>query len=187
MVRKLVLHAADPLHVLETPAALVEALADIGLTGAAVPAAADAFQAGDAFLALITFLGCSPHVEFHPADPAQQEAGRYCHVRYALVADAPQFRFAPGKLQPRCRQCRAAVHDWPVLVQAWEAGDVAPRCCEKCVRPLVAPELNWRQAAGFGRWFVEIWNIHPHEAVPSEALIATLERVAGTPVQYFYE
>jgi hypothetical protein len=187
MVRKLVLHAADPLHTLVNPAVLIEALAGIGLTGAALPAPNAAFEAGEAFLSLITFLGCSPQVEFQPADEMQRVAGHYCHVRYALALAEPVFRAAPGRLQPRCRHCRTPVADWSGLVQGWPHQAPPHADCAQCGQPLRAAELNWRQAAGFGCWFVEIWNIHPHEAVPSEQLIAVLEREADTLVRYFYE
>lgn len=187
MVRKLVFHAADAAHVIDDPRDLTMAMASLGLTGEAVPGEVDAFLAGEAFLSLLTFLGCSPHVEFAPADEAQRTTGRYCHVRYRFGGGMPEFRRAAEGPQPRCRKCRAPVPDWERMVRDWQAGRGGACECPQCGRAMSVPELNWRQAAGAGRWFLEIWNIHPQEAVPAEALIAELERVAGTPVRYFYE
>jgi hypothetical protein len=126
-------------------------------------------------------------VAFAPAGDRQAAEGLYCHVRYRVQEAGPVFRAAPGRLQPRCPGCRAAASEWQQSLRLEHLEAASPCHCPSCERTLSAAELDWRQCAGFGRWFLEIWNIHPHEAVPAEALITALERVAGTPVRYFYE
>ncbi|HEY9150552.1 MAG TPA: hypothetical protein VIQ75_07080 [Gammaproteobacteria bacterium] len=187
MARKLILHAGDPAHRPPDVHALAATLADIGLIATPLPGLPDAWYAGDAFLSHVIFLGCSPQVEFEPGDPQQAAAGHFCHVRYQRQDAGPVFRSSAGRLQPRCPGCRGRLEQWQELVRDWPSDREATVPCAGCGRTLQAPELDWRQCAGFGRWFLEIWNIHPHEAVPTEALITRLEQVAGTPVRYFYE
>ncbi len=185
-VRTLVLHARDPGHEIEA-SALVEWLQQLGLMGEPVPDQAGAYQAGEEFLSLITFLGCSPHIDLVPVDEAARAQGRYCHVRLLGPLSEVQFRAGPGPLQPRCAHCRQAVSDWQVEVETFLAQGAGERVCVKCGARNSIATLNWRQAAGFGRWFVEVWNIHPHEAVPSEPLLHRLEQQLGTTLSFFYE
>ncbi|MFN2338000.1 MAG: hypothetical protein ABR544_03405, partial [Gammaproteobacteria bacterium] len=171
MVHKLILHAGDPDHLPPDARVLAAALADIGLIAAPLAHDPVAWQAGPEFLTLVIFLGCSPHVELQPTDARQAAAGCFCHVRYQWQGAGPVFRSSAGRLQPRCPGCRRQLEQWQELVRGWPSGRVATVCCAGCGRTLQAPELDWRQCAGFGRWFLEIWNIHPHEAVPADALI----------------
>lgn len=187
MVHKLVLHAADPFHGIEDPGAVVSALERIGLVGKPVQEEPDAWFAGEEFLSLVTFLGCAPHIDLVPEDAAQLEKGRFCHVRWQSVSGSPQFRRAPGQLRPRCRQCRKPVPGWEQMVESWQAGEEADSECENCGAALTPAALNWRQSAAFGSWFLEIWDIHPQVAVPSDAMMAALEEATGTRCTYFYE
>ena len=187
MVRKLILHADDPAHLPPEARVLAAALANIGLIAAPLAHDPVAWQAGPEFLSLVIFLGCSPRVAFAPADDRQAAEGLYCHVRYRVQEAGPVFRAAPGRLQPRCPGCRAVVTEAQAWLRDGFPEDHPSRACPSCGRALSATQLDWRQNAGCGRWFLEVWNVHPHEAVPAEALVAALERVAGTPVRYFYE
>lgn len=187
MVRKLVLHAAELTHPPPDAGALADTLTRLGLTGPPLGGEEGVWLAGDAFLSLVIFLGCSPHVELRPADTDAGSDGAYCHVRYRVVDGAPVFRAAPGPLRPRCPACRKPVGEG----RSWSSREVGAGAmrldCPACGQVFPVAQLDWRQGAGMGRWFLELWNIHPHEAVPAEALITALEQVAGTPVRYFYE
>lgn len=187
MVRKLVLHACDAGHALADENGLVDALRDIGLLGDAITTHPRAFYAGEEFLSLLTFLGCSPHVDLLPADEPQRQVGNFCHIRLHLAQARPLLRVATGKLRPRCPKCRSDVGDWQALVAQYAADETLSYRCPQCESESALPALNWRQSAGCGRWFVEVWNIHPHEAVPSERLLETMERVVGVTCCYFYE
>jgi hypothetical protein len=186
MTRKLILHAGEPAHPPPESTRLAQSLRELGLIAAPLPDQSLAWYAGADFLSLVIFLGCSPQVEFRPIDAGQAEAGRFCHVRYQNLAH-PVLRHAAGRLQPRCSACRGQLEVGQERVRDWSEGGNRVLCCPACGQDLRVSELDWRQAAGCGRWFLEFWNIHPHEAVPAEALLAALERLAGTPLRYFYE
>ena len=82
-----------------------------------------------------------------------------------------------------CPACRKDVQDWQ---QQLDAGR-DQWACGSCGETVTLETLNWRQCAGYSRWFVEIWHVYPHEAVPAEALIARLEELAGGRCDFFYE
>ena len=187
MVRKLVLHARDATHRLADQHTLVNALHEIGLLGDILDDQPQAYYAGEEFLSLLTFLGCSPHVDLLPADAGQRNDGRFCHLRLQLDLPQARFRAAAGKLRPRCPQCRHEVDEWEALVAQYANNPAVVHHCPKCNTAIPVPELNWRQSAGCGRWFIEVWNIHPHEAVPSERLLEVIEGVTGVACRYFYQ
>ena len=97
-VHKLVLY---PAHI-DCPAidiaSLVTALQTIGLVAA--PACRDpasGYRAGEQFLQLVTFLGCSPAIELEPpADPDECAhacaSGSLCHIRFPPTNDRIRFR-----------------------------------------------------------------------------------------------
>jgi hypothetical protein len=61
-----------------------------------------------------------------------------------------------------------------------------PWTCPACGAASAPYQLNWRHNAGCGRLFVEIWGIHPHEAVPADALLACLHEHTAQHWSYCY-
>lgn len=171
----LLLHPRDPSWVPDDQDDFDSLLHRLGLSGD--PRAPGEFQAGPRFLNLIMFLGCSPRVALEPAANADPDS--VCCVRRHRY---PQVSFLAAAKRPpvRCPACRAP------------AGEVDTRTCDRAVRCAACgqetrlAELDWRQAAGFGRFFVELTAIHPHEAVPSDKLLDSLHEHAGIPWRYFY-
>jgi hypothetical protein len=138
------------------------------------------YPTGDRFLQLVSFLGCSPHIELDPpADPARlaadSAAGKFCHV-YLTRSETLQFRSDPRTPTPRCPHCRAEVPDWQSLIQSWQRNPAnGDWHCPHCGATGPITGLSFRKSAGFGRIFLEIIGIYPSEAVPSDALLNTLE------------
>ncbi len=186
----LVLHPQDPTACAPSPQALGDALTAVGLAGPELPCPdGPRLLAGPRFLELLTFLGCSPYVEVVPptgvTDPCEALA-RFCHLRVTPPAAEPSLRRSRQGPAPRCPQCRAPVEgDLIDLDAAVRVGSVwtCPRC--GCAAP--ARALDWRQSAGVGRAFLEVWGIHPGEAVPGDELLAALARLTGGPWRWFYE
>ncbi len=182
-VRKLVLHARSPQHLPGSRDVLSAALVELGLIGDPLANGDMAFHSGDRFLDLVTFLGCSPDVRLEPGNDQQSASGEFCHVRFPPWTDTPRLRVGAMSKPPRCPACRKDVQDWQ---QQLDAG-ADQWACGNCGETVTLETLNWRQSAGYSRWFVEIWHVYPHEAVPSEALIARLEALCGGSCDFFYE
>ena len=192
-VHKLVLYPAHlDLPAVDT-ATLVTTLQAAGLLAApACQDPANGYRAGEHFLQLVSFLGCSPAVELEPPlDPAECErvcaSGKLCHIRIPPQQDRIRFRADNRLPTPRCPHCRKAEERWPELLGRWRAD---PREtgweCRVCGYHGRLFELNFRQRGAFGRSFVDIWGIHPAEAVPDESLLSTLAELSGCEWKYLY-
>jgi hypothetical protein len=179
----LVLHPVDPTYAPESLTVIVDALREVRLLGDPYPRGRDeAYLVGEDFLELVVFLGCSPTVQLEPVDD-----GRFCHVRVSEPAVRPRFYSGAATPSPRCPACRARIESWREAVAAWEADpDGGGQPCPACGEATPVPQLRWRHGAGFGRVFVEIPGVHPHEAVPADRLLDALEAATGVRWHYFY-
>jgi len=183
---KLLLHPADPQCPAIPTDVLVERLQSIGLIGEPVRLTAETiYPVGGHFLQLITFLGCSPMIELElPADAGSLEAGskdgRFCHAAIADSGGNLQFRADEHKTEPRCPQCRKPDPHWREWLHAWEEDPQRLHwSCTSCGYTGELTDLNFRKSAGFGRNFIEIRGIYPSEAIPGEALLASLQTLTG--------
>jgi hypothetical protein len=192
-VHKLVLYPAQVDHPAVGNTALVTALQAIGLVAAPVcHDPAGGYRAGEHFLQLVSFLGCSPAIELEPPlDPGECEractSGKLCHIRFPSRENSIRFRSDDRLPAPRCPHCRTADERWPELLARWCAD---PRetgwVCRECGHHGRLFDLNFRQRGAFGRSFIDIWGIHPAEAVPDESLLSTLGELSGGDWNYLY-
>lgn len=135
----------------------------------------EGFYAGERFLKLVMFLGCSPRVELVPSrdDPAA------CYVRL-LSFRQPVFLHSDKRPVPRCRACRQ-----PVDAGTGDDCDVMVTC-DGCGKQARLADLDWRRSALCASFGVDIRGIHPHEAVPSDELLDLLEKISACPWEYAY-
>jgi hypothetical protein len=192
-VHKLVLYPAQVDQAPVGDAALLAALQAIGLVAApACHDPANGYRAGEHFLQLVTFLGCSPAIELEPpADPVECEractSGSLCHIRLAATGNLIRFRADRGPPPPRCPRCRKTEDRWPELIERWHADPREERwACRECGYRGRLFDLNFRHRGAFARSFIDIWGIHPAEAVPGEALLTTLGELSGDDWRYMY-
>ncbi len=143
----------------------------------------DAFLVGDNFLQLITFMGCSPHIELEP--PA--DGNSFCHIR--IIGPLPDLQLMRGEntQPPRCIKCRGRLSHWQEEVAGWcthpeQANVLCPSCGHR-QRPV---DLGWRRNAGLGRLFVVVEDIFPGEAVPVPSFLQRLRQASGVAWEYFY-
>ncbi len=185
-VHKLLLHPADPTCPQVATDVLIDCLQSIGLIGEPVRLDVETiYPAGEHFLQLITFLGCSPMIELElPADANSLEAGsrdgRYCHVTVTGHEGHLQFRADEHTTEPRCPQCRKPEPQWCELLYAWQQDPQRLHwSCTVCSYSGQLTDLNFRKSAGVGRNFIEIRGIYPSEAIPGETLLASLKLLTG--------
>ena len=191
-VHKLVLHPADPLSEPRPVSVIRQCLDEIGLIDGSIKLGkASRYAAGKEFLGLITFLGCSPAIELHPpADPVLRDeavrSGTLCHVYLSEIYPHPVLLANPGVI-PCCPQCRRRMSDWERHLKQWlENRDATQWRCQFCDYQGSIYSSGFRHKAGFGRSFIEIWSIHPAEAVPGDLLMDALSAATGTTWDYFY-
>jgi hypothetical protein len=188
---KLLLHPQDP-HCQVAETTLVECLCALGLIGAPVQLGQQTFYpAGEQFLQLVTFLGCSPAIELDPpGNPAQLEtasaSGSFCHV---FLNQTPQasFRGNDNTPAPYCPHCREPFADWPAQRSAWRSNPAQARwICSACGESGDPAELLFRRSAGVARTWIEIRGIYPSEAVPGATLLDCLRKLSGCDWKTIY-
>ncbi len=180
---RLILTPVDPLQAAD-PYRLQTRLKDIAFISESIGTSAEtAFLIGDAFLSLITFLGCSPFIEVSPTE----DGSAFCQVRLLGPHSDPKFLRGRNTQPPRCMACRGRLNDWLDKALSWEQ-QPQEYCidCERCGSHQRPIDLQWKQNAGFGRVFIAIDNIFPGEAVPVPNLLQELEKFTGTDWRYFY-
>ena len=183
---KLLLHPADPQCPAVATDVLAKSLQSIGMIGEPVRLKTETiYPVGEQFLQLITFLGCSPMIELElPADAESREAGsrdgRFCHVSLSGSGGELQFRADAHKTEARCPSCRKPDPQWREWINAWQTDQQQLHwACTVCDYTGQITDLNFRKHAGFGRNFIEIRGIYPSEAIPGEALLASLQTLTG--------
>ena len=180
-VGRLVLTAADP-HLCPEIDLLADSLSTSGLLGARLgdPSLAG-FRVGPGFFGLVAFTGCAVSLETEPNGSAP-----FCHIRFSPPSEHPRPMVGRNTRPPRCPGCRARLTDWRERAPYWSthhhAGVICPGCGE--TRP---PWLwDWKHQGGFGRFFIQIEEVFPGEAMPTAALFDLLIRSSGVGWRHFY-
>jgi len=174
----LYLHPADPLWQFAGRNAMINDLREFGLIGpSTAETEAAEFVAGDRFMEHVMFLGCSPQLL---PDPAQAKDGQQmCRIRLSCYR---KVGFLCTTIRPavRCGSCRTAAG-----LSDTDRYDAVYRCIN-CGKESLVSDLDWRRGAGFGRFFIEIRGVYPHEAVPADALLNRLGELSNCRWKYFY-
>lgn len=137
------------------------------------------YLAGERFLELIVFMGCSPSVQLQPDKPGSA----YCYISFEKHPE-------PGKLYSgslsRPAQCKLCKSDL-VTQQLHDciSTQTSPTC-PQCEKSLDWSEIRWNKTIGLARDVILIHNIFPHEAIPADELVNTINRVSGINWRYFY-
>ena len=71
---------------------IVNLLTDMGLIGAPLPSRPRAYRVGERFLQLISFAGCSPHIQLAPPPDG---SGAFCHIQ--VLGPEPAIRLLTGR------------------------------------------------------------------------------------------
>jgi len=193
-VYRLVLHPQDANYAPASAETIQTLLQDIGFIGKASinPAASSlnsgiqpqTFLVGEKFLQLLTFMGCSPNINLAPTDEADQD---FCHIALSSIYTHPQFRSHERDVFARCPECGRREQHWQTALECWQADNSRTNyTCSHCAKNMSLYDLRWRQAAGFGRFFIDVFSIFPQEGIPTDKLLAALETISAQPWGYFF-
>ncbi len=159
-------------------ASLEARLREAGFIGAPLGGEINGFLTGERFLQRVSFLGCSPFLRLEP--PADG-SDRFCHVRFLGPYPAIRLLHGTNTRPPPCPGCGQRIGNWHEALAA-TGGEID---CPHCGRHATLTELDWQRNAGAGRFFVEVREVFPGEAVPLPGLMELL-RGAGGAWDYFY-
>ena len=133
------------------------------------------YRAGEGFAQHVIYAGCSPYLKFEPEDETDTA---FCHVALHAPSAIPLILTGKNTTKPRCPNCRARVEEWSLMV------DAAVHPCTKCGETFSPAEYDWRQQAAIGRCFIELRNVFPSEATPSDKLMNDLKNKTGFEWRY---
>ena len=121
------------------------------------------FATGERFTSLLTFMGCSPHIELEP-----QENQPYCYIEIHTT-DKPVFNHGTNLKKLTCPHCKQKI----------QVSIDKQLVCPKCKNELIPEQLNWRKSAFIASTWITIGNIYELEAVPSDILLNRLQKNTG--------
>lgn len=153
------------------------ALTELGLMASEF--ADNTYYAGNDFISLIPFLGCSPNIQLTPdGDNA------FCYLKISDISESSQHLGHGKAFRPKCPNCKAKIQDWKDT-ENWQSSSSEVTCIE-CNTSSALCHLKWSQEGGYGRFCIIITNIHAHEAVPSDKVFQTLKNTTGFEWTYLY-
>jgi hypothetical protein len=163
---------------------IIDRLQDIGFIAERIQRTSNQYLAGEAFLSLIDFLGCSPSIRLKPSLTGEP----YCHMVVLGPYEQPHFLHGRNTKPPHCEQCRKRMSHWEPLITAWRDNPNQYRIqCPHCAHRQSPMNCHWRHNAGFGRYLLLVENIFPHEAIPSPCLMKQLQAACQNhPWNHFY-
>ena len=178
-IPRLILHPEDIQYIPHSVANILQQLKSIGLISKPGNDAS-MYLAGNEFINLLTFLGCSPNINLSP-----DEGDNFCSISIPDIHETTVLLGYTSMIIPRCPSCKHKVADWKQHFHHWKTGDYTYTCSE-CQTETPVAKARWRQEAGYGRFCIAINHIHPHEAVPSDKLLNALQQASDTCWTYFY-
>lgn len=165
---------------------LVRTLSEAGFIADPILDRECAFLVGPELSALLAFVGCAVAIADDP-----QIGGPFCHVVVPQASAHPRWCHGRNTGAPRCPACRARSSDWPspfeqVALELARGHRSASVVCPSCGRAHPIRSWDWKQQGGFARLLVQVEEIFPGEAVPTDGLFDLLERASGCAWRHFY-
>jgi len=154
---------------------ITTSLRNAGFIAGNIPDRDESYFVGDNFLEQIAFLGCSPNINLTPQD----NPDKFCFIRLITSQKISTFT-SQHSHAPLCPHCKKAEKNWSDHITA---SSLQCTACGQSAKPWL---YNWRKSAGFGRFFIEVTEIYPQEAIPQPGLLSTLEQNHNTSWTYFY-
>lgn len=135
-----------------------------------------AYRTAEAFGRHVVFAGCSVNLVTEPLPDGRPA---FSHVVLHGPMDHARLVTSIGFAKPRCPRCRRRIDEVGTQSNADSAST-----CPACQQVSMACELDWRQYGLCGRLLVEIVNVFPGEATPSDTLIQALHDATAMTWRY---
>ncbi len=172
--------------------AIIKTLHDLAIIEAAIiKDNHEYFFAGDQYLQHISFLGCSPYLNFD----AQKEltlndlSNTIADLNYIQIdssANTIRFKNTDFGVKAICPKCKTKISEWRNLISNWEKNSKRDTICPECQQELEITDIDWKKTAGFYSTAILFHGIQAELALPTDNFLAQLESVTKTKWHYFY-
>lgn len=142
----------------------------------------DRYLIGEQFLQYISFMGCSPAVEFAPDSDRSINWSDFIFIHLPETLREVKWFVDQQTAKPACPHCQKRSRTW---LDTWLA-DENLICCQHCSMLAPVCEWNWFDAGGCTRQFISIVNVYPREAIPSDHFLKLLADISDVEWRYFY-
>jgi len=136
----------------------------------------NSFYVGKKYLEYITYMGCSPAIQFEE----DSNSTKFCHIKIHRYDTAKLIVSKIQSRAPHCPECQQAVKNWQ------DSKTDSAITCNNCHATSNIEDFNWRRMAGIARLFIEVTDIFPKEAIPQKLLLDKLADITENEWQYFY-
>ncbi len=171
----LVIYPTNPNWIADNPEALTKTIQELGLAGEPLNKDENSFLVGEKFLDHISFMGCSPNIKLEN----ENDDGKFTFIRVTTTESISALT-SKHSFAPHCPHCKKPEKNWREILTDNQIE------CSHCQQTSGAWLFNWRKSAGFGRYFIEITDIYPKEAVPQPSLLDSLEKSFQVPWGHFF-
>ncbi|MGB0721028.1 MAG: hypothetical protein ACPGU7_01420 [Gammaproteobacteria bacterium] len=141
------------------------------------------FEAGEAFLEWIMFLGCIPHLVLDVEEGLRDESHAFIHLELRDGTGCGQWVMGRNTLAPRCPSCRKPHRGWR---EQHVADGAQVLVCPFCAVEAAVDAWNWKHSAGPGGLSIWIWGVFPSEGIASPALLKELDALGWGAWDHFY-
>jgi len=131
------------------------------------------FLPADLFMQHLTFLGCSPSLN----DELTTQISTKITPFISAIGGDSISRLSCPNCKKKIEKPSSIISNFSVN-QNWSSP-----CCKKLM-PLSS--INWRKSAGFSKTFIQISNIFPKEAIPTDDFLLQLCQFSLSTWSYFY-
>lgn len=154
--------------------AVIDALRTLAIIGA--PLGPQTYRTSTAFSQHVVFAGCSVSLVI---EPLPDGGPAFSHVVLHGPLNQARLVTAAGHARARCPHCRQRIDRVAAPSDANTAWT-----CPACRQVSTACELDWRRYGLCGRLMIEIVNVFPGEATPSDTLLRVLHDATALTWHY---
>ena len=150
------------------------------------------YRIGKRFADWISFSENHTVIVLNPAGASLVESARVlnretCHISFNTAGDKPHFLGGGNTESPLCPHCQFEVVEFVSIIDNFYKDNKINRWqCVACHQQSSIFALNWRKRAGFGSYWIDIWNIHLNEAEPIAKFLDLLKSITKLDWTYFY-
>jgi len=188
----LILNPVKPLDLTQYKHSIIKALSELNIIGnSIIKDNNDYFFAGEHYLQYISFLGCSPYLNFEPKtdialSDLQDTLPDLNYVQFNFNSTHYSFNKTEFGVKAICPVCKSKIIQWQGLIDTWEKDNKPKLPCPQCKQTISILDINWRKTAGFYLSAILFYGIQSELAVPADNFLTRLEDITNSKWRYFF-